>query len=184
MSLDIFPEQLESAHLLIRVPRPGDGAAFNEAVLSSLTELSPWLGWVTPAPTLEDSERNCRRGHARWLLNEDMMVFFFEKATGTLLGGSGLHEPDWKARTFEVGYWSRTGCNGRGLMTEGVRSLADLALIQLGANRVFLTCDDENTRSWKLAERAGFIHEGTMLNERLNLLGRLRNTRIYARTAA
>jgi RimJ/RimL family protein N-acetyltransferase len=69
-------------------------------------------------------------------------------------------------------------------MTEGVRALADHALTVLGAHRVFLTCDDQNTRSWQLAERAGFQLEGVMVNERLNLQGQLRDTRLYAHTSA
>jgi RimJ/RimL family protein N-acetyltransferase len=184
MPLNLLPEQLESTRLLIRVAKPGDGAVFNEAVVGSLKELAPWLGWVTPPPTLEQSEFNCRRAYARYLLNEDLMVFFFAKDSGALVGGSGLHGADWTTRKFEVGYWCRTGYGGQGLVTEGVRALSDYALRELGANRVFLTCDDKNVRSWKLAERAGFKLEGIMINERLNLQGQLRSTRAYARTAA
>jgi hypothetical protein len=33
MPLNIFSEQLETPQLLIRVPRPGDGAAFNEDMM-------------------------------------------------------------------------------------------------------------------------------------------------------
>lgn len=179
-----LPEQLETERLLIRVPRPGDGPVFNEAVLESLPQLAPWLGWVTPPPTLEQSEASCRRFHARWLLNESLVVFFFLKDTGRLVGGSGLHDADWTLRRFEIGYWCRAGHEGQGLMTEGVRALAEHALGQLGANRVFITCDERNVRSWKLAERAGFRHEGTLVNERLDLQGRLRTTRVYARTPA
>jgi RimJ/RimL family protein N-acetyltransferase len=184
MPLNFLPERLETPRLHIRAAKPGDGAAFNEAVLSSLVDLSPWLGWVTPAPTLEDSEQSCRLAYARFLLNEDLMVFFYEKSSGVLIGGSGLHGADWGNRKFEVGYWGRSSHKGRGLMTEGVCALADYALSKLGAHRVFLTCDDSNVRSWRLAERAGFLLEGTMINERLNLQGLLRNTRLYARTAA
>jgi hypothetical protein len=39
-----LPEKLESQRLLIRVAQPGDGLLFNEAILSSLPELAPWLG--------------------------------------------------------------------------------------------------------------------------------------------
>lgn len=179
---DQLPESLETPRLLIRVARPGDGAVFNAAVHASLAELAPWLGWVTPPPTPDESEMNCRRGYARFLLNEDLMAFFFLKDGGALVGGSGLHRADWVARRFEVGYWANSSYTGRGLMTEGVRALADHALERLRANRVFLTVDDKNTRSWRLAERAGFRFEGTMLNERLDLQGRPRDTRIYART--
>lgn len=184
MPLNLLPEQIESPRLVIRVAKPGDGAIFNEAILASLADLSPWLGWVTPPPSLEQSELNCRRAYARFLLNEDLMVFFIAKDTGVLVGGSGLHNADWMTRSFEVGYWCRTGHAGNGLITEGVRALAEHALRDLGANRVFLTCDAKNVRSWKLAERAGFVLEGIMVNERLNLQGQLRNTRVYARTSA
>lgn len=179
---DTLPETLETPRLLIRVARPGDGAAFHAAIAESHAELAPWLGWVTPLPTPAQSELDCRRAYARFLLNEDLMAFFFLKDGGLLVGGSGLHKADWTLRRFEIGYWSRTGHGGRGLMTEGVRALAEHALGVLRAQRVFLTTDDRNVASWRLAERAGFRLEGVLANERLDLQGRLRATRIYART--
>jgi RimJ/RimL family protein N-acetyltransferase len=167
--------------LVIRVARPGDGAMFNTAVLESLEHLKGWLAWVTPPPTLEQSEFSCRRAYARFLLNEDLMAFFVLKSSGELVGGGGLHDADWTLRKFEVGYWRRTGYGGQGLITEGVKALADHAFDVLAANRVFLTTDDANTASWRLAERAGFELEGVMKNERLNLQGGLRDTRVYSR---
>jgi RimJ/RimL family protein N-acetyltransferase len=181
---DQLPETLETDRLVIRVARPGDGAMFNGAILESLDSLSPWLGWVTPPPTLEQSEFGCRRAYAKFLLNEDLMVFFLLKSDGTLVGGSGLHDVDWALRRFEVGYWGRARFCGQGLMTEGVRALADYALNELSASRVFLSTDDSNTSSWRLAERAGFHLEGTLRNERFALSGSLRDTRVYSRIAA
>jgi RimJ/RimL family protein N-acetyltransferase len=176
-----LPEQIESDRLIIRVARPGDGAAFNEAITESLAELAPWLGWVTPPPTLEASESSCLAAYERFLRNEDLMAFFFLKEDATLIGGSGLHDADWNLRQFEVGYWGRSSFSGKGLMTEGVRALADHALELLGATRVFITTDALNVASWKLAERAGFEFEGILRNERRNLSGGLRDTRVYSR---
>ncbi|MES2474738.1 MAG: GNAT family protein [Verrucomicrobiota bacterium] len=176
-----LPEFIESDRLIIRVARPGDGAVFNAAILESLETLSPWLGWVTPAPTLEESERSCRRAHARFLLNEDLMAFFFRKSDGSLVGGSGLHDADWDLRCFEVGYWGHPKYSGQGLITEGVVALTDHAMDFLKASRVFLTTDDLNVASWKLAERAGFELEGILRNDRKNLSGDLRNSRVYSR---
>ncbi len=154
---------------------------FNEAVVGSIDRLAPWLAWVDPPPTLEDSERSCRRAYARFLLNEDLMAFFLLKDGGALVGGSGLHDVDWKLRSFEVGYWGRASHAGQGLITEGVRALAEYALNELGAARVFLTTDDRNVASWKLAERAGFELEGMLRNDRFDLAGELRNTRVYSK---
>lgn len=176
-----FPERIETERLIVRPARPGDGSEFNRAIHDSLAELRPWLGWVSPPPTPEDSETSCRNAHARYLASEDLMVFFFLKDGGGLVGGSGLHDPDWDLRSFEVGYWGRTGFTGRGLITEGVRALAEFALADLGARRVFLTTDPANRKSWQLAERAGFELEGILRNERLDPGGRPRDTRVYSR---
>lgn len=184
LPLDVLPEALETDRLHIRVARPGDGAVFNEAILESRSALAPWLSWVTPAPTQAQSEASCRRAQARYLLNEDLMVLCFLKDGGTLVGGSGLHNANWTLRQFEVGYWGRTRFGGQGLMTEAVRALSDHALQRLGAHRVFLTVDEANRLSWRLAERAGFTLEGTLRNERFNLAGGLRHTRVYARIPA
>lgn len=178
-----LPEKLETERLLIRVAQPGDGTIFNEAILESLESLTPWLSWVTPVPSIEESELGCRRAYAKFLLNEDLMVFFFLKSDGTLIGGSGLHDVDWRLRRFEIGYWGRTRYCGSGLITEGVKALTEYALYDLLANRVFLSTDAKNIRSCKLAERAGFELEGTLRNERFNLMGQLRDTRMYSRLA-
>ena len=53
-------------------------------------------------------------------------------------------------------------------------------IVALGAHRVFLTTDERNLRSRRLAERAGFELEGTLRRDRFDLEGRLRNTRGYA----
>ena len=178
-----LPEQIESERLIIRVARLGDGAIFNAAILQSRERLSPWLDWVNPAPSLEASEESCRRAYARFLLNEDLMVLFVRKSDGNLVGGSGLHDVDWSLRRFEIGYWGHQLFAGQGLITEGVSALANHALESLDASRVYLTTDDLNVPSWKLAERAGFELEGILRQDRKNLSGGFRNTRVYSRIA-
>ena len=178
-----LPESIETERLIIRVARPEDAASFNLAIHESIAELEPWLGWVSPSPTQEKSLASCKRASARFLLNEDLMALLFLKCDNTLIGGSGLHNVNWDLRHFEVGYWGRTRFCGAGLITEGVRALADHALIELGATRVYLTTDERNRASWRLAERAGFELEGVLRNERRDLSGALRNTRVYARVS-
>ena len=45
---------------------------------------------------------------------------------------------------------------------------------------LFRSTDERNLRSRRLAERAGFELEGTLRRDRLDLEGKLRNTRVYA----
>jgi hypothetical protein len=79
-----LPEQIETERLLVRVARPGDGRAFNAAIHRSLERLAPWLAWVTPPPTPEQSEASCCRAYARFLLNEDLMAIFIDKMSGSM----------------------------------------------------------------------------------------------------
>nr|WP_237171373.1 GNAT family protein [Pandoraea pulmonicola] len=153
----------------------------NEAVAESAAELGAWLPWARPTPTLLESERACRAAYARYLLNEDLMVLFFLRDSGALIGGGGLHRIDWELRHFEIGYWGRTKYSGQGLITEAVAALASLALKDLAASRVYLTVDTRNTKSCRVAELAGFELEGVLRNERFDVFGRFRDTKVFSR---
>lgn len=177
---DLLPEEIQTERLLIRVAKPGDGAMFNQAVVESIENLKHWLAWVTPVPNLAQSELSCRQAYARFLMNEDLMAFLILKSDGALVGGSGLHYVNWGLRRFEVGYWGRTRYLGRGLISEGVTALTRYAMETLKANRVFLTMDEKNVASRRLAERVGFEFEGTLRRDRKNIQGSLRNTRVYS----
>jgi len=179
-----LPEQLLSDRLLIRVAKPGDGPAYNAAVVESLAELSPWLAWAKTAPTLEESEAACRQAYGCFLLDEDLMAFFFERGSGQLVGGGGLHRADWKLRKFEIGYWCRTSFSGQGYITEAVNALSRHAMGVLRANRLVLTADERNLKSLRVAERTGFNYEGTHRNADFGPDGKLRCLRVYAKTAA
>jgi RimJ/RimL family protein N-acetyltransferase len=176
------PTAFETARLIIRCPQPGDGAEMNTAVLESLEELRPWMPWAQTAPTVDESEASVRRGHARYLLREDLWLLLFLKGTQTLVGGSGLHRINWTVPKFEIGYWVRTRFAGQGYITEAVTGIADFAFATLGARRVEIRCDATNERSVAVARRAGFVLEGTLQCEaRSHETGRLRDTLVFAR---
>jgi RimJ/RimL family protein N-acetyltransferase len=157
-----FPESFQSERLIIRAPRPGDGAEQCVAVTESLPELRPWMPWAQEPPTVDESEQNIRESWARFILREDLRLLLFLRADpGTLVGSSGLHRIDWGAGRFEIGYWLRTRFAGQGYMTEAVRAIAGHALRFLGANRLEIWCDSRNLRSAAVARRVGFVHEGT-----------------------
>ena len=105
---------------IVRCAQPGDGAALNAAVCDSLDALRPYVPWAGSVPTLADSEAVCRKAQARFRLREDLMMLIFEReaagAEGELLGSTGLHRMDWKARRFEIGYWRRSGREGRAIV--------------------------------------------------------------------
>lgn len=179
------PERIEMAHLVLRCPRRGDGAVLNAAIAVSMAELGPWIPWAGTQPTADESEVHCRRQQAKFILREDFVFLIFAReadgSEGELLGGTGLHRIDWTLRRFEIGYWRKTGLDGRGIATETVRAMTRLAFDTLGARRVEIRMADDNIRSWKVAERAGYTHEALLRFDSLTLGGEPRSTRVYAR---
>ena len=179
------PERIDTARLVLRCPRRGDGAIVNAAVVASHGELDPWLPWATTLPTLDESEAYCRRQHARFLLREELVLLIFSRdgggKEGELVGSTGLHRIDWALRRFEIGYWRKTGCAGRGIVTEAVNALSRMAFDTLAARRVEIRMDDNNERSWKVAERAGFTLEALLRFDMVTPGGEPRSTRVYAR---
>ena len=179
------PERIETERLVLRVPRRGDGAAVNAAVAATQDELAPWLPWAGAMPSIDESEAQCRRQHAKFMLREDIVLLMFERlpggGEGALVGGTGLHRIDWALRRFEIGYWRRAGCEGRGLATEAVAAVSRMAFDALAARRVEIRMDDSNVRSWRVAERAGFTLEALLRFDSTTPLGEPRSTRVYAR---
>lgn len=153
----------ETDRLVIRAPRPGDGAELCAAINESIDELRPWLPWAQVAPTPEDSEADVREALARFVLRDDLRLqVYVRSAPGTLVGSSDLHRIDWEAGRFEIGYWVRSRFAGQGYATEAVRGLSRYAFRELGANRPGIWCDSRNVRSAQVARRVGFVHEGTL----------------------
>ncbi len=164
--LDIA-EQLETERLLIRATRAGDGAQHFAAVQESITDLRRYLGdlpWIKEEPSKAHSESYCRKARSRFIKREDLTFLMITKANEHLVGGIGLHRIDWTIPKFEIGYWCRSSAQGNGYVVEAVNAITDFAFSQLEARRVEIRADDDNTASWKVAERAGFDLEGTLRN--------------------
>jgi RimJ/RimL family protein N-acetyltransferase len=166
------------------MPKPGDGKAVYESIQASIQELRPWLPFARNDQSEEQTEINIRQAHAKFLKREDMRLLIFHKFSGQFIGASGLHNPNWKVRSFEIGYWIDSRFSGQGYMTEAVQGIAAFAFQELQANRVEIRCDRLNVRSRAVPERLGFALEGILRNEDMAVDGSgLRDTCIYAKLA-
>ncbi len=177
-----FPDHFETERLLMRAPRPGDGAAVNAAVRESVEELRPWMPWAQNIPTVEESEVFARRGAAHWLLQDNLPLLLFRKEDGLFLGGTGFHAIDWGVPRVEIGYWLRTSEVGHGYMTEAVIGQTRYAFEELHVMRIEIRCDARNTHSAAVAERAGYRLEARFLKDLRAPDGSLRDTLVYAQT--
>lgn len=159
-----FPESFETERLLIRVPHPGDGEILYEAVSESQDRLVPWFVWAQTVASPENQEQFVRQAYSKYILNEDMMLGLFLKENGKFIGGSGLHFRGLQIPAFEIGYWIRSGYEGKGYVIEAVNAITRIGFEVGQANRIFIRCDIHNHRSQSVARRAGYLFEGTFRN--------------------
>ncbi len=186
--LEDVPERIDTERLILRIARGSDAAVLNVAVCESLADLAVNMPWAQSAPSLAQSEAECRRMQAQFLLREHLPMLMFERdaagGEGGFVGGTGLHRIDWTVRRFEIGYWCRISRQGRGFVTEATCALTRFAFERLRARRVELRMNDTNLRSSAVAQRAGFALEGVLRRDALTPRGEPRDTRVYALTAA
>jgi RimJ/RimL family protein N-acetyltransferase len=157
-----LPDVLEGERVIVRPWEDDDSDDLWDAIDSSREHLEAWMPWVDRYRNPDNALEYCRRSRARWMLREDLPVAIVERATGRVVGGSGIHRPDWKYRLFEIGYWLREDAQGRGYASETVQLLTRMAFDDLDANRVELRIDTTNVSSLRIAERLGFVLEGTL----------------------
>lgn len=83
---------------------------------------------------------------------------------GALLGSISLMDLDWTFRRAEVGYWLAREARGNGHAARAVRLICHWGFTRLGLERIQLLAATENTRSQRVAERAGFTREAVLRN--------------------
>ena len=178
-----YPLELTTERLVIRSPSQEAAEGLRAGIEESLDELRPWMPWADHALTPAEAEENCSNAAQRFKDGTDHRLHFFLKDSNLFLGGSGLHRIDWSVPSVEIGYWIRSSQTGNGYVSEAVDAIARYAFDELSAKRVVIIASADNEKSWRVAERLGFALEGTLRNDHRNTDGRLRDTRIYAKTA-
>ena len=78
---------------------------------------------------------------------------------GLLLGNKSNYTES--ANQSEIGYWLGVPYWGRGLIPEAASALIDHAFRDLGFEKLWCVCLEENERSWRVMEKCGFTFDRT-----------------------
>jgi ribosomal-protein-serine acetyltransferase len=81
---------------------------------------------------------------------------------GAIVGIAGFLGVNWPHGSTSIGYWLSERHQGRGLMTDAVRTLIDRAFGEWSLHRVEIRAATGNARSRRIPERLGFREEGVM----------------------
>ena len=83
------------------------------------------------------------------------------KETGKMVGHlyfKGLEPVE--RRTWELGYIFNPKYYGKGYASEAANAITLHAFVNLKAHRIMARCNPQNTASWRLLERVGYVREG------------------------
>lgn len=181
-SLIDVPESIRGLRILLRPVRPEDATDLSSAIEESKERLGPWMPWVHGDISAEGLRPYTTGASEEWLSRKSLQMLILDKYSERLLGNAGFPRLDWAVRSFEIGYWLRTSAEGQGFMTEALMLLTQVAFLTLQANRVEIRVDPRNTRSCRVAERLGYLLEGTLRNCSLDGEGRVSDRHVFALT--
>jgi len=123
----------------------------------SLRQWLPWLDWShSPSDTAE----HIRLSHERHKESNGFSAGIW--IDDRLAGAIGVHAIDPRHRSSSLGYWLAENYRGSGIMTKACAAVVTAAFSQYNLHRLEIRCATGNRKSCAIAERLGFIYEGTL----------------------
>jgi RimJ/RimL family protein N-acetyltransferase len=145
--LDVREYRPEDADLVLAAVRAGEPLALPPGAPSQPEGIAGWLADGVHAPR--------RSG-----IGVNLMML--DRAGNRIVGSISLFHADWEVRSAELGYGVRSDEHGKGYATEALVAVSRWALSTGGIQRAWLTANTDNIASVRVAEKAGFIREGTL----------------------
>lgn len=156
------PTRIESERVYLRSYQPGDGSWLYQVSQKNRYHLARYESenFLMAIDSLEQAEADARELQEDWLKGDCYFMPFFLKENDEYAGQIYVRPTTPELPEFMVGFIADVDHQRRGYVTEALGTALGFIFNDLGAHRVFLHCDDTNQRSWKVAERCGFIREG------------------------
>jgi len=149
---------LGDGRIVLRPWRGRDAPALAAAARDpEIARFTYWPASLTPREARARIGR-ARRERARGTRLELAVV---DATDDALIGFVGL-APDWTERKAAVFYWTAAPARRRGVASAAVALLSRWALATLGLQRLELLADADNAASRRVAERCGYVREGTL----------------------
>ncbi len=141
-------------------------------------EVPEFLPWETHK-TIEDTLAFIK------LVEEEFKKFYFIvlgieiKEKKKLIGTIALRNWDKADRCIDIGYVLSKNYWNKGFTTEAVKAVIHFGFEQLNANRIEAHCDEDNTASYRVMEKAGMKYEGT-LRKKILIKNKFTSIRFYS----
>ncbi|UXI02296.1 GNAT family N-acetyltransferase [Photobacterium sp. TY1-4] len=144
MKLDF---ELATARLRCRPYKSADLCALVDAVQSSVTALSPWIGWCHGTYDQQDAHAWIQASRQNWRQDLCYELALFERRNDQLIGSVSLNHLSPTLNTAELGYWIRASAQQQGYATEACQAVIRFAFNTLGLTRLEIVTHADNLAS-------------------------------------
>lgn len=154
--------ELQDDRVVLRRYRREHAQQLFEAGRASVAEVGRWMRWCNDNLTLAQCERWLEAQVSAWDAGKAYEFAIFDRVAGHLVGSAGLNRVDSDAYLANLGYWVRSGEQGRGLATRAGRLLAAFGIEELGLRRIEIVAAVDNHASCRVAEKIGALREAIL----------------------
>jgi ribosomal-protein-serine acetyltransferase len=144
----------------LRLFEESDAEELDRVIAANRDYLAEWLPWVETTSGADARREWIRRTRRQIADNDGFHAAIIED--DDIIGVLGFHAIDWNNRSTSIGNWLVEDRQGRGIMTEAVRTLTSHAFDVWDLNRVEIRVAVWNLRSAAIPQRLGFVEEGTL----------------------
>lgn len=155
-------DELQDDRVVLRRHRREHAEQLYEAGRASVAEVGRWMPWCRDDLTVAQCEQWLEEQIRAWDAGTAYEFAIFDRAAGHLVGGAGLNRINSDAYLANLGYWVRSGEQGRGLATRAGRLVAAFGIEELGLRRIEIVAAVDNHASCRVAEKIGALREAIL----------------------
>jgi ribosomal-protein-serine acetyltransferase len=149
-----------AANAELRPLEPWQAEEFLAHIDRARSHIDPWIPWASRSTDLASARASLQRYADKQAADTGRLYGIW--LDGTLVGGAMFVYFDAETGNCEIGVWTESVGEGRGLVTAAVRVLLDYALVERDLERAEWHNSTANLRSRAVAERLGMRLDGVL----------------------
>ena len=157
------PSELRTPRLLLRRYRETDVPDFFNLLQTNQERFSvafPERLALNKQP--EGAGYFVRQMIAAWQSQKAYEFGIWRLETGQYIGDIALKNFEKRVPKAEIGYYLDGAAEGQGYASEALHAVTTFGFDHVGLNKIFIKMTIQNQRSYRLAERCGYVREGLL----------------------
>jgi RimJ/RimL family protein N-acetyltransferase len=151
----MFPNSVETARLLLRVPEPADAGALMEIIWDPEVVEQKQVTLLVPPGGLDLALKNTNEMIRQWQLRRYGQWSVVEKATGQVIGCVGFYHPQREWPGVDLGWVIHRSRRAQGFATEAAAAALEWAWANTPIDRVISLIAPDDRRSIRVATKIG-----------------------------